>query len=242
MTSRRRGRSPRWTRRAAVAGVAVTLLGVLAACGLPDGGQAVRVAPEEVPYSLLATPSASPTSAAPTTPGIPTTTATIYLVNTEQRLVPSQVTVSEAATAPLVQSLLNRLAVGPSERERGRGLVTDLGPGASITLRALKSGVAVIELRTGLQDPTPAKLPIAVGQVVLTATSVVGIDAVTFVADGVPVGVPGPPLGETTNAPLRSADYGVFLAPGVTAPARTAPLSRSVKLQTGPTVTLSPSS
>lgn len=211
--------------------VAAAVLVLVAACGLPDGGPAQRVPDRDVPYSLLASPTPTSTPSTTTTPGPSRATSTIYLVDSEQHLVARPVELSRATLLPLVQSLLNRLAVGPSERERARGLVTDFGTGDSLTLIAVKDGTAMIQLRTAKKDPSPDKLPVAIGQVVLTATSVEGVDRVLFVLDdGSPVSVPAPPAGDLSSAPLVPEDYRLLLAPGQTVPGRTTPIPGTSRL------------
>src|SRR5690349_16144048 len=130
-----------------------------------------------------------------------------YAADPQQQHVAVGVQVPDGQAEPMLQTLLNRLAVGPTERERAQGLVTDLGPGSTIVLRNITSGTATIELQTTGQDPSPSKLPIAVGQIVLTATNVVGVDRVVFVRDGTVVPVPGPSGGAQTSEALVAADY-----------------------------------
>lgn len=207
----------RWAVVAALLAVAM----LAGACGLPRSSTPVTVPAADVPYGLLDGPSPSPTPSA--SPGIPLTPATIYLVDGQQKLVAVDVQVPQAPLTPLVQSLLNRLAVGLSDRERVRGLVTDLGPGSSIVLRSVVNGIANIELQTPNQDPSPAKLPVAIGQIVLTASSVVGVDKVVFVRDGTAVSVQGPTGGNLTPDPLLATSYTELLAAGQPAIQRTIP-------------------
>ena len=224
----------RW-RRGAVLAAAVMVLA--AGCGMPDGGPVQRVPDQDVPYGLLVSPTTTSTPGAATVPETSGTSGTtgatsatsatsaIYLVDSGQHLVALPVQLGRATLVPLVQSLLNRLALGPSERERARGLLTDLGPGASFSLRAVRNGTAVIQLRTASQDPSPVKLPVAIGQVVMTATSVEGVDQVLFVLDdGSPVSVPSPPAGDLSSAPLVRQDYQLLLAPGQTPAGKTQPV------------------
>jgi hypothetical protein len=194
---------------------------VLGACGLPRSSTPVQVPPAEVPYGLLEPATASPTPTA--TPGVVLVGGTFYLADAQQKLVAVAVQVPAAPAAPMLQTLLNRLAVGPTDRERARGLVTDLGPGSTIVLRAIAAGTANIELVPTGQDPSPSKLPVAVGQIVLTATSIVGVDRVVFVRDGTVVPVPGPD-GSTTQVPLDSSDYDSLLAQGQPPVERSVPL------------------
>ena len=204
--------------------VLIAALALLGSCGLPSKSTPVEVPAAEVPYGLLqsATTSPSPT----VSPGVVPSAGTIYLADAQQQLVALPVQIPSGTTAPMLQSLLDRLAVGPSERERERGLVTDLGPGSTIVLRNLSAGTAEIELQTTNQDPSPSKLPIAVGQIVLTASSIMGIDRVVFVRDGTVLPVPGPD-GSRTLDPLTSANYTSILAPGQPPVDRTTPLPGS---------------
>lgn len=220
------------------AGTCFGLLGLLGGCGLPAGGQAQRVAPQEVPYGLLQSSPSDTATTAPLSSGS-TSPATVYLVDDAQLLVPLTVQVGDATLHPLVQSLLNRLAVGPTDRERARGLLTDLGPGASLTVRSIRDGTAYIEVEAAVQDPSPGRLPVAIGQVVLTATSVVGVDRVSFVqADGTTANVPAPPAGDSTTSPLTARDYTSLIAPGQRPPAATEPLPASAEPTSVPTAPL----
>jgi hypothetical protein len=204
-------------------------LAMLGACGLPTSSTPVEVPQAEVPYGLLesATTSPSPTAS----PGGALSAATMYLADAQQQLVAVPVQIPSGPAAPMLQSLLDRLAVGPSERERARGLVTDLGPGSTIVVRNLSAGTADLELQSTNQDPSPSKLPIAVGQIVLTATSIVGIDRVVFVRDGTVLPVPGPD-GSRTVDPLTSASYTSLLARGQP------PVDRTIPVAGGPTDTV----
>ncbi|MEO8830576.1 GerMN domain-containing protein [Lapillicoccus sp.] len=195
---------------------------LLTACGIPTDGQPSTVPTGDVPYGLLdGTPTSSPTPS--TTPGVPVATSTIYLVDSQQLLVAVPVQQTQSSLNPLLQTLLNRLALGPGDRERSRKLATDLSPGSAIVLRSMSSGTATIEIQSTSQDPSAAKLPIAIGQVVLTATSVVGVDRVLFVQNGAPARVPGPTGPQTSDA-LAASDYTSLLAPGQAPVDRTVPL------------------
>lgn len=212
-------------RRAAVVvlvSVLTVVVSLLGACGLPRSSSPVEVPAADVPYGLLDSATASPTPT--TTPGVPLIDGNIFLADPQQQLAAVGVQVPDQQAAPMLQTLLNRLAVGPTERERALGLVTDLGPGSTIVLRGISSGTANIELQSSGQDPSPSKLPIAVGQIVLTATSIVGVDRVVFVRDGTAVPVPGPSGGGLTSEPLVAADYATLLAPGQPPIIRTVPV------------------
>ena len=215
------GPRPRRLSVTALVTVLVAAVALLGACGLPRGSTPVQVPPDDVPYGLLATPTTSPT---PTlTPGVLLVPGTIYLADANQKLVPVGVEVPDAPVDPMLQSLLNRLAVGATDRERARGLVTDLGPASTIVLRNVSGGTASIDLQSISQDPSASKLPIAGGQIVMTATSIVGVDRVVFVRAGTVLPVPGPDGSMTADA-LVAADYDGMMAPGQPPVDRTVPL------------------
>jgi len=228
------GTRPRRFSATALVTVLVAAVALLGACGLPRGSTPVQVPPDDVPYGLLATPTTSPT---PTlTPGVLLVPGTIYLVDADQKLVPVDVQVPAAPAFPMLQSLLNRLAVGPTDRERARGLVTDLGPASTIVLRNVSGGIASIDLQPNSQDPSASKLPIAVGQIVMTATSIVGVDRVVFVRAGTVLPVPGPDGSMTADA-LVAADYDGMMAPGQPPVDRTVPLPSVTTAATTTTTT-----
>jgi hypothetical protein len=73
------------------------------------------------------------------------------------------------------------------------------------------------------KGPSPERQPLAVGQVVLTATSVPGVDGVLL--DGVD-GHPGEmplPGGALTTRPLRRSDYVELLRPRTPSPTPSSP-------------------
>ncbi len=182
-------------RAAAVTALVTTLLAALAllgACGLPQSSSPVQVPPAEVPYGLLdatATASATPTA----TPGV---LLAAWHDLPRRRAAAARGGAASRYRTPrpsrCCRACSNRLAVGPSDRERARGLVTDLGPASTIVVRSISAGTASIDLQSTSQDPSASKLPVAIGQIVLTATSIVGVDRVVFVRSGSRLPVPGP--------------------------------------------------
>jgi hypothetical protein len=203
-------RRPRSVWRSAVRSVAVALAvgSTAAGCGLPQGTTPLEPDPSGVPYRLL-----SPTEAGPTTAqlGPRTTTPDVYLLAADGRLMAVDVPLRRQGLVPVLQGVLARLTAGPSERERAHGLSSALGPDVRLTLVGVSNGTATVGLDLGAQEPGAARLPLAVGQVVLTATSVDGVERVQLVRDGAPLQVPLPD-GSLTSAPLTPSDYGVLLA------------------------------
>jgi spore germination protein GerM len=111
--------------------------------------------------------------------------------------------------------LLTRLSQGPSESDRARGLGTALTPDANVYVVAAVGPGIVIELDFGEQSLSAERLPLAVGQIVLTATSVPDVEQVRILSDGEPLEVPLPG-GALTDGPLRQSDYSELLADAAT--------------------------
>jgi spore germination protein GerM len=194
----------RWLRGQQRARPVALLLGVVAillgACGVPDGGPTTTIT--QVPYGLQRpadTGTASPTHQARIRPFI-------YLVD-DQVLVPVEASApGPADTAGTLGAVLEQLAKGPTETDRSAGLSTALGPDTAIKLVQLEGGVAHVDVSAGDQVPSPPRVPLAVGQIVLTATSVPDVDAVVMTRDGAPVQLPIPG-GALTSAPVTAQDY-----------------------------------
>lgn len=189
---------------------AATLLCALSmtACGLPDGTAPLELDPSNVPYHLL-----SPTAGGSVTQteSARTTTPHIYLLSGDDQLVPQAAPLPPNGLVPVLKGVLLRLSGGPSPTERASGLATALGPDARLRLLAVNDGTAVIDLDLGDQDPSASRLPLAIGQVVLSATSVDGVDRVQLVRGGSPIEIPLPD-GALTLAPVTADDYRPLLA------------------------------
>lgn len=200
-------------RRAAVVTAMVAVVAALGACGLPQDGTARTIDPDQVPYGLLR--SAPPAVATPELKSSARASqAQLYLLGAQDQLVgvPAGLDDTTAAPSSRLTEVLGLLARGPDEQQRAQGLGTALSPGVTIELRALVDSVAQVQVRAGLKAPSADRLPLAIGQLVLSATSVHGVDAVQLVRDGTPVEVPLPG-GALTSAPLTRADYATLLTP-----------------------------
>jgi hypothetical protein len=165
-----------------------------------------------VPYDLLR---AAPDAAQSRAPRGRTTSPHLYLLGDGNQLVPVRTDLAAQGVAPVVDGLLVQLGAGPSESQRAAGLSTALGPDVKIQLRSVTGGTAVISHDTGEQDPTASRLPLAVGQIVLTATSVQGVDRVHLVHGTRPLEVPLPG-GALTSSPVSASDYAPLVVRGGT--------------------------
>lgn len=198
----------RWIRlAAAVAGLAVTTWAI-AGCGVPADGTTHAIDPSSVPYRLL---DPSPPASSPTPPtGISVTSPQVFFVNQDAQLVANSLPMNATGIVLVSRSLLSALAAGPSEAQRAQGLASALGPGARLQLLDITDGTARISLIPSSRGPAADQLPLAVGQIVLTATSVAGVDRVELVQDGQPLEAPLPG-GEQTSRPLEATDYASLL-------------------------------
>jgi hypothetical protein len=205
---------PRRLRAAVLAVVSVACVACLAACGLPSDGAGRDIRPEEIPYGLTSpAPSATPTTSGSLQgfDGLPRR----YLLDPNQQLVavPTPLDANLVSTPQeQLTVLLKLLLVGPTERERAEGLSTALTPGLVIDLVALTDGTATLQVHSTPKDPPADRLPLGVGQIVLTATSVPQVRSVQLTQDGQPVEVPLPG-GALTSEPLHRSDYRELVAP-----------------------------
>lgn len=176
----------------------------LAGCGLPNGGTAERIDDAKVPYNLI---DRGPVDGSANTPRVHAsatepkvywvTKTTLAAAGTDQRCAGDTYTV--------VQELLHTLASGPSGGERSMGLSTALTPDSRLALLELSGRTAVIEVKPSTPPPAD-RLPLAVGQVVLTVTSAPGVDQVLLRDKGHRLQIPLPG-GALTNSPVSAQDY-----------------------------------
>ncbi|MGH8893721.1 MAG: GerMN domain-containing protein [Actinomycetes bacterium] len=186
---------------------------VLASCGVPQDGATRALDAGDVPYRLL--DEAAGHSADPSVSGPLVTVPQVFFLDGDERLVPQPQPMAASGLEPVVGALLGRLATGPTEQQRGRGLGSALGPGARLRLLQVTDGLASVEVTPSQQSPAADRLPLAIGQVVLTAASVDGVDRVLLVRDGQPLEAPLPG-GERTSEPLTPSDYTDLLAVSAT--------------------------
>ena len=184
----------------------------LAACGVPVTSPPTAIT--EVPYNLMET-------AAPPTP-LPSTPVRrgpfIYWVNAADQLVAIEAGTTTSDAPDTVAAVLTRLAQGPSELERESGLSTALGPDVSLTVNRIEGGRADIDITIGPPGPSARRLPLAVGQIVLSLTSASGIDSVWLMSDGTPIEAPLPD-GALTARPLTAQDFTALVEAGQPSPA-----------------------
>lgn len=185
--------------------VTAVALAAMAGCGVGTDAQPQALAPDKVPYSLLAT---STTSAPePVTPTVAQVAASIYLVDNEtSRLVEVQRSVP---VPPSARSALDELIKGPTEAELAQGLRSNIA--RSTVLRGVSGpdgGVVTVDLSdlTGIAGQGQR---LALAQVVFTVTAAPEVQRVLFAFAGQPSEVPNG-QGESTGRPLGREDFATF--------------------------------
>ncbi|SDY67573.1 Sporulation and spore germination [Modestobacter sp. DSM 44400] len=200
-------------RRRRLVGTVLTLAALTAGCSVPTGGAPEPIAAADVPYGL-----ASPTSSASATPTSPTRLdqPRVYLIGDDGALVPRGRDLAGGTLGERLDELLADLASGPTATELTDQLSTALHPDTTLSADELTGTTVTIDLGGSADAPTGEESKRAVGQIVLTATSLPGIEAVLLTRSGQRVDAPLP-SGQLTSQPLASADYASLLTP-TTAP------------------------
>ncbi|MDM4719266.1 GerMN domain-containing protein [Micromonospora sp. WMMA1363] len=180
---------------------AVLLVLFLAGCGVPT---------DDRPRAVEAPPGVFPTPGA-TTSTVPTGQVDEALCFVrDDHLVK---VVRRIDTPPTVDQQLEHLLAGPSPAERDSGLITAL-PGAVAAAGVRLAGTrAEIDLPATGDETGRSDEVLAFGQIVCTLTAHAEVDAVSFIRDGQPLGVPRAD-GSLSQVPLVAADYAELTRPG----------------------------
>ena len=194
--------------RALLVGLVWLVVLALAGCGVPAGGAPQAIPSSEVPYGLA---QASPEAAPPTTSAPVAAPSQVFLVGPGDVLTGRPREVEGGTLRERLSSLLASLEDGPTPAERAEQLSTVLTPEVVLSVSDLTDRTATIELGSPTGAPSGGAGRRAVAQIVLTATSIRGVDSVRLTIDGDPVEAPLP-TGELTSAPLTAGDYAAFLA------------------------------
>jgi hypothetical protein len=197
----------------------------LAGCGLPGGGEVQTVEREAVPYRLL---DSGPSSGVGTAEvPVPRLVPVVFWLDAEDRVAPAA-SEGSCTDAPeeLVERLLAELAAGPGEGARAAGRSTALPPETNLEVVEIADGIAQVELSPGAAISAD-RLPIAVGQVVLSVTSSPEVVRVVFRTSGEAVQVPLPG-GALTTRPVSADDYAVLVPDRYRDPDAAGELSASI--------------
>lgn len=192
----------------AVAWCAV-VLGTGTACGVPHDDEPRVVPVGEVPYGLLQE-TLEPTVEAQVI-GPEVIRPQVYFVDADDRLVGVHLPVDAAGADVVGSAVLEALVDGPTADQRGRGLSSSLGPGVRLDLIEVEDALARVEVSADVREPAAERLPFIAAEIVLSLTSVDGIEAVVLERDG--TAVPAPlPGGGLRDGPVTMSDYDSLLA------------------------------
>jgi spore germination protein GerM len=160
----------------------LALLALLAvsSCGLPMAGQAHRIDRSTVPYGLLASQPATPT-----TPKAGPQVA-IYLVDGDHLVARQRQITGLNEPAEALRSLL----VGPTPEESAHGLTSDIPAQTRLYSLDLDGTVARVDLSAPFGAAGGSQQVLAIAQIVYTVTASRYIDAVRFSLSGRPIEVP----------------------------------------------------
>ncbi|RKS72795.1 sporulation and spore germination protein [Motilibacter peucedani] len=192
------------------AGAALAAL-LTAACVVSACGVQQRSTPElepraAVPYGLLDTPAPGPTTASDA--AVPDGQPRVYFTR-QRQLEPVAAPPRTGNGLDQLSQLLTALAAGPSAGERQRGIGTALPPGLTLRLLGVSNAVARVELAGVTASSDVDQAPYAVAQIVLTSTSLRGVEAVELSRQGEQLAAPLPD-GTLTDRALRAQDYGAL--------------------------------
>lgn len=200
----------------AVTVLAVVAAGALTGCGVESSGQARAVDPAQVPYGLVGstpTPRASLPATA-TADATPAGAAVYFLQRGRLVGIPVPRPVGDRRVA--IGQVIAILSAGPSTAERARALDTAVPTSVQLAVRDITGTTATIDIQGDQSAIVNDQGPLAVGQLVLTATSIPGIDSVRLTRDGQPVDAQLAD-GALTARPLTREDFRSLLA-GVHSP------------------------
>lgn len=186
----------------ALAYITSVMMILLAGCGVPLEQEPAPIRPEAVPSQLQGT--GRPASARPTaTPG--RLTVQVNFVRND-RLVSLAREAPTAAPADRLTTVVQALMAGPSATEQSDGITSALPPELTLTVVDVQGSRAVLELSGETEGRSATENVLAVGQIVLSVTSLPTVNEVTFWRDGAPVEALLAD-GALTTKPLTAADY-----------------------------------
>lgn len=190
----------------AVAGVSLSGVLLLAGCGAPAPGTTVHFDPTSVPFGLLGTEqttSPDPDESDPSGPAL-------WFVRRD-KLVPTAADLDGGTPLDQAKAAVRQLQEGPSSQQHDAGLSNSLPPDIELDVRYVVSGVANVRYLATADSRPGANGPLLTGQIVLTLTSVPGVDAVIFDNGNRQVEAPLPG-GALTDNPVTAEDYQELVA------------------------------
>lgn len=184
-----------------VTALAVVLVALVAACGVPTDAEPRAIETRNVPFQLLAPTVEAPTTTQPANTA--TERATIYLADADGKLQAVRRPVTAPATAKRV---LEALLAGPTEEEADRFATAITSDTQLLGVDGPDNGLVIVDLSRQLLDITGRSQILALAQVVFTVTALPSVDRVLFKFEGQPAEVQNG-NGTLTSSPLGRLSY-----------------------------------
>lgn len=189
--------------------MSVLILVALTSVGCAQVDRVRTIPADDVPHNLLATATESASSDSPTKPSIQS--PRVYFLKSPGTLGPFPAKVTSTDTRDGISELLAALTAGPSQAQKEDSVRTVIPVGAELKLVSISDGRALISVAT---DPSAVRredLPYFAAQIVLTLTSVQGVDSVLFQNNEGERQSAVLPDGSATNEPLTTGVYSGYL-------------------------------
>jgi hypothetical protein len=215
------------TRRILCFGAVLVVLLALAGCGIGGQRHATVIPSDDVP--LLETTSPSPSSSpsqtlspvspppsvfySPSPPPAGAPASTIYLVSNNSLVAEFRPRTQVSTLDRLIRTLLQ----GPSDAEASQGISTAINTSPALNRVSVVNSIATIDLSKSFGDIRSPDQVLATAQVVMSAVSYPGVDAVLISLDGKLTQMPLAD-GTLTAEPLTYWDYASLLAGAKPAP------------------------
>lgn len=180
---------------------------LLVGCGVPVQETSSPIAPEMIPSRLRSPeePSPAPSTVAPGEPAV-----VVHFVRND-RLIGLAREAPGTTPTDTLNAVVEALLAGPDQSEQARGISSALPPGLELSVAEVQGQRVVLELSGDTGGRSATENVLAVGQIVLSVTSLPSVQEVTFQHDGVPVEALLAD-GALTTEPLRASDYATLRA------------------------------
>lgn len=180
--------------------LALSVLG--GACAIEADAEP-RVVDLSIPPSPLDLVAPSPTE----------TPATVYLISSSGELVGLRREVAPGSAGTQLRNSLEQLIAGPTDAEAEGGVRTAVPVTTQILDVVVVDGTASVDFSSDFLSIGGASEILAIGQIVVTATTQPGVQHLSLLVEGEAVAIPLP-NGALSEDPVELGQYASLLAPG----------------------------
>ena len=198
MTGQRRGRV------AAVAAVVALVVVALASCGVPEAGL-TTIEPSELPEALRSSTTTIDATSGRSGPG---GGVAVYWIRDDQLVAAT----TSSGVTPELTRIVAILERGPGPADHRGAERSAVSRGDVVEDVAQDDAQVTIELDDGFAEVAGSDQVLALGQIVMTLTSIPSVGTVVFRQGGEPLDVPLPD-GTLVRRPVDRADYTSLVAP-----------------------------